>query len=565
MTIRQAVPAGVVPGQSTALHLRVTSSMVSQFAALTGDRSGLHVNDAFARRSAYRQTVVHGMLPVSFLALLPSLDVPGVRAIPVALAGRFQSPVFPGDALTLTTEPARLTPDGRRVEIEYRIARQQAVVTTGAITFEYEAIGSPGAVRSEAGDAALLRHPIEINNARLEEIDTGATDCLDFAVTEPALRAFSSLLAEASVEDGASRASRVAERVYLPNFLSMLLYSTSIGVSLPGASATFLEFSARVERPVALNTPYELHGRITHRSAATRILKKELLVTAAGNDEVIVRGKATTLVAKPFNPMPTSEELRATGTDFGLAGKVVLITGASRGIGETTAKLFALHGAKVIVNYHRGKDDAGRVVHEIAKAGGHAVALAGDVSNPEEVKALVRQGLEHYGAIDVLVNNAARDYRPVPFLRLTWDDVQKDLDVIVKGAFLCCQEVLPRMLEQGGGRIINISTVATDNPPPDQTKYVVAKNALVGLTRSLSIEFAARNIQVNLVVPNFVETDFVAHIPDGFRKKIAHDIPMHRAGSPLDVARAVVFLASTYSSFTTGQKVMVTGGGAPYL
>ena len=121
------------------------------------------------------------------------------------------------------------------------------------------------------------------------------------------------------------------------------------------------------------------------------------------------------------------------------------------------------------------------------------------------------------------------------------------------------------MLAQGEGRIINVSTVATDNPPADQTKYVVAKSALVGLTRSLSIEFASRNILANLVVPNFVETDFVAHIPDGFRKKIARDIPLQRAAAALDVARAIVFLASGYSSFTTGQKVMVSGGGAPYL
>ena len=93
----------------------------------------------------------------------------------------------------------------------------------------------------------------------------------------------------------------------------------------------------------------------------------------------------------------------------------------------------------------------------------------------------------------------------------------------------------------------------------------MAKSALVGLTRSLSIEFAARNIQVNLVVPNFVETDFVAHIQDGFRKKMAQETPMRRHASPVDVARAVAFLASAHSSFTTGQKLMVTGGGAPYV
>jgi 3-oxoacyl-[acyl-carrier protein] reductase len=537
--------------------------MVSRFADLTGDRSSLHVNAAFARRSAYRQAVVHGMLPVAYLAMMPSLCMEGFRAVPVGLTGRFTSPVFEGDTLTLAAGPGRIVGDGTQVELDYRITRDQTVVTTGTIAVGYDTTRALDAVPSQNGGAALLLRPTEVNNFLLEEIETGAIDCLEFAVSQDAIAAFISLLAEGGA-DGAT-ATGVAERVYLPNLLSMLLYSTSIGVSLPGASATFLEFSARVERPVELNTPYALRGRITHRSAATRILKKELLVAAAGSEDVIVRGKASTLVSKPFNRMPSSEELRALGTGFGLDGKVVLITGASRGIGETTAKLFALHGAKVIVNYHRGADDARRVVEEITGTGGQAIAVAGDVSKPEDVKALVRLGREQYGAVHVLVNNAARDYRPVPFLRLTWDDIQKDLDVIVKGAFLCCQEVIPLMLDQGEGRIINISTIAADNPPPDQTKYVIAKSALVGLTRSLSIEFAARNIQVNLVVPNFVETDFVAHIQDGFRKKIAREIPMQRAGSPIDVARAVLFLASAYSSFTTGQKVMVTGGGAPYL
>jgi 3-oxoacyl-[acyl-carrier protein] reductase len=204
-------------------------------------------------------------------------------------------------------------------------------------------------------------------------------------------------------------------------------------------------------------------------------------------------------------------------------------------------------------------------VSEIRAEGGEAMAAPADVTRPDAVSSLIRSGLEKYGAVHVLVNNAARDYRPIPFLNLTWEEIQKDLDVIAKGAFLCCQQVIPHMIAQGGGKIINISSVAVDNPPSDQTKYVMAKSALVGLTRSLSIEFASKNIQVNLVVPNFVETDLVAHIPEGFRGKIARETPMQRLGSPIEVAQAVVFLASCFSSFTTGQKIMVTGGGAPYL
>jgi 3-oxoacyl-[acyl-carrier protein] reductase len=259
------------------------------------------------------------------------------------------------------------------------------------------------------------------------------------------------------------------------------------------------------------------------------------------------------------------DELKGSATDWGLRGKVVLVTGASRGIGETTAKLFALAGAKVVVNYHRGAADAARVVREITEAGGEAVAVAADVTDSAQVRALVHAARDGYGTIHVLVNNAARDFRPIPFLQLTWEEVQRDLDVIAKGAFLCCQEVIPLMLEHGGGKIINVSSVATDDPPRDQAKYVMAKAALVGLTRSLSVDLAARNIQVNMVVPSFVETDLVAHVPEGFRRKIARDTPMGRLASATEVAQAVLFLASPFSSFTTGQKLMVTGGGAPYL
>jgi 3-oxoacyl-[acyl-carrier protein] reductase len=339
-----------------------------------------------------------------------------------------------------------------------------------------------------------------------------------------------------------------------------------VGVVLPGASATFLEFSARTERELQIDVPYALEGEVSHRSGGTRIVKKQLAVrTMDASRDVVLRGKVATLVNKASRAMPSIGELKDSAMNWGLEGKVALITGASRGIGETTAKLLALCGARVLVNYHRGADDAARVVGEITEAGGEAVAIGADVTRAEDVAALVDGAVSRFGAVDILVNNAVRDFRPIPFAQLTWDEVQKDIDVVAKGAFLCCQRVIPLMLERGGGKIVNISTVAVDDPPLDQTKYVMAKSALVGLTRSLAIELAPRNIQVNMVVPNFVETDLVAHIQEGFRKKIADDTPMGRHASPIDVARAVVFLASSLSSFTTGQKIMVTGGGAPYL
>jgi NAD(P)-dependent dehydrogenase (short-subunit alcohol dehydrogenase family)/acyl dehydratase len=541
---------------------------VARFAALTGDRSSLHVSESFARRSAYRRPVAHGMLPLGFLATLSSFRVKGFHCAPTEVTGRFVSPVFAGDLLSLTATPKQGASNAGEVTFDYRIEHDGSgkLVTLGTITAAYTPQAGPVQNSNTTRvDGSMLLRPAGLSNFLIEQLDSGTKDTIDFQVTEETVADFIDLLALGIGDYGELQRAELREQFGIPTLLSVLFFSTSVGVSLPGESATFLEFSARSLRALEFGTVYRLQGTVTHRSMATRIIKKELVASRSGRDnDVVLHGKVTTLVNKPSQKMPTSQELGDAAADLGLKGKVALVTGASRGIGETTAKVLALAGAKVIVNYHRGVEDAGRIVQEITTAGGEAIAVAADVTNSDEVRALVRRGIDQYGAIDVLVNNAARDFRPIPFLQLTWEEIQKDLDVIAKGAFLCCWQVIPFMLEQGRGKIINISSVATDNPPLDQTKYVMAKSALVGLTRSLSIEFASRNIQVNLVVPNFVETDLVAHVAEGFRKKLAQDTPMRRHASAVDVARAVLYLASSLSSFTTGQKIMVTGGGAPY-
>lgn len=263
--------------------------------------------------------------------------------------------------------------------------------------------------------------------------------------------------------------------------------------------------------------------------------------------------------------MPSVKELKEKHLDLQLKGKVVLITGASRGIGETTAKLFALHGAKVIINYFKGKQDAEKIAEEIKSLKFQALALPADVSDRAQVKKMVADAIKHFGSVDILINNAVRDNLPANFMHLTWDDLQKDIDINLKGAFNCCQEVIPEMIKNKAGKIINIITVAADNPPPDQVKYVVSKSALVGLSRSLAVELAPYNIQVNMVSPGMVETDLTQHVPKMFRDKLKHETPMQRNALPEDVAKAVVFLASSLASFTTGQKIMVTGGNAPFL
>jgi 3-oxoacyl-[acyl-carrier protein] reductase len=245
--------------------------------------------------------------------------------------------------------------------------------------------------------------------------------------------------------------------------------------------------------------------------------------------------------------------------------RVALVTGGSRGIGRAVVEALLRRGHRV---WFTGRDRASLEAAERELSERYPPPLAAgrvnDVRDFAAVEALVAEIVERDGRLDVLVNNAGLgQFAPVD--EMDPESFREVIETNLSGCFYFLRAVAPVMKRQGEGRIVNISTIATDTPPPDQTKYVVAKSALVGLTRSLAIEFASRNILVNLVAPNFVETDFVAHVQDGFRKKIAREIPMQRPASPVDVARAVVVLASAYSSFTTGQKVMVTGGSAPFL
>ncbi|MDF0665648.1 MAG: SDR family oxidoreductase [Nitrospira sp.] len=552
----------------SALSFFISQDMVQAFSALTGDQSALHVSEEFARRTAYRSPVVHGMLPAAFLALVEELDIVGKPCRLTRIEMQFATPVYFDDRLELSVEPASTHEAETESAFEFRIQKTGAepIVTSGSFRVSYEQ--EPDEAQVSAASArevpCALVAPCLANNWQLEDLSVGVCDGMDFVIQSEALHAFLGILAKGLCHRDAWPSSSFI-RSFAPNLLATLLSSTFVGMRVPGKSATFLSLSAQWTQQIQCGHRYRLEGKVTHVSRATRIVKTALSITGKGEDRAAMLGRASALVNKPSRSMPTAAEMNRSSVDWGLTDKVVLVTGASRGIGETVVKLFALLGSKVIVNFYRGKDDAERVVREIVREGGNAIAIGADVTVPEEVERMVSEARAQYGTIHILVNNAVRDFRPASFTDLTWEDIQRDLDIIVKGAFHCCKAVIPGMLAQGGGKIINISTVAVDDPPPNQLKYVVAKSALQGFTRSLAIELASKNIQVNTVAPSFVETDLVAHIQDGFRKKIAQETPMQRHASPVEVAQAVLFLASKFASYTTGQKIMLTGGRPPFL
>ncbi|RME45107.1 MAG: 3-oxoacyl-[acyl-carrier-protein] reductase [Chloroflexi bacterium] len=242
-----------------------------------------------------------------------------------------------------------------------------------------------------------------------------------------------------------------------------------------------------------------------------------------------------------------------------LTGKVALVTGGSRGIGRAIAEKLADQGASVVVNYNTNKAAADEVVEGIRAGGGQAIAVQGDVRDPEDAKRMVKTALDEFGRLDILVNNAGttRDNLLALMKEADWDLV---LDTNLKGAYNVTKAAIRPMMKQRSGRIINITSVAGVAGNPGQANYAAAKAGLIGFTKSVAKELGARNITANAVAPGYVPTDLTADLPEDLIQQAVQLTPLGRLGTVEDVANVVAFLASDEASFITGQVLRVDGG-----
>ena len=244
-----------------------------------------------------------------------------------------------------------------------------------------------------------------------------------------------------------------------------------------------------------------------------------------------------------------------------LKNQVAIITGSSQGIGAGLATYFAKQGAAVVVNYPFDSEEekAKHVVAEITNNGGKAIAIKANVADEAEVKNMMEETVKEFGKLDILVNNAGIT-RDSSFKKMTVENFKMVLDTNLVGTFITCKAAAEIMAEQGYGRIVNMSSIAGLQGNFGQANYAASKAGVIGLTKSVAIEYAKKGVTVNAIAPGFVRTPMTDQIPAEVRDNMIHSIPVKRMGEPEDIAATAAFLASKEAGYITGQVLSVNGG-----
>jgi 3-oxoacyl-[acyl-carrier protein] reductase len=243
-----------------------------------------------------------------------------------------------------------------------------------------------------------------------------------------------------------------------------------------------------------------------------------------------------------------------------LAGKVALVTGASRGIGAAAALRLAQAGAAVVVNYHQNKEAAQKITEEIVTGGGRGMIFQADVTQKDQVERMVLAAQRELGAVDVLVNNAYFPFEVGPLHELSWESLHRAVEHELSAFLYCTHACLPAMREKKAGRIIVVSSRLAQQPLPKMGAYAAAKSALESMANTMAIEMGPLGIAVNVVTPAFTLTDASMIMPEAFRERVRETRPLKKHLYPEDVAGAIAFLAGEEASMLTGSHILITGG-----
>lgn len=389
--------------------------------------------------------------------------------------------------------------------------------------------------------------------ADFERIAIGDVRTLKKSITSEEVRRFVELTGDDNplhVDAGYAETTPF-KSIVVHGMLGASFISTVIGTKLPGPGALWVSQNMEFLRPVRLGDELTVSCTVLKKHERDRLLELKTVITNQDDQEVLAgTAKVKVLASKPASEAPQRGSL-----------KVALVSGASGGIGAAIVRRLAADGHKVVINYRSRRERAEALVKEITDSGGAAVAVHADVGDAQQAAAMVEAASHAFGGVSVLVNAAAPAINPKSLANASWADLQKHLDVQVRGAFELAKACAPQMAERRHGRIVNItSQVVEGQPTVNWTAYAVAKAALAALSRQLAAELGPSGVTVNCVSPGMTETHLIGDIPEKVQMMVARQTPLRRLSTPEDVAEAVAWLASDAAAFVTGTTLGVNGG-----
>ncbi|MBI3252252.1 MAG: SDR family oxidoreductase [Candidatus Omnitrophica bacterium] len=386
-----------------------------------------------------------------------------------------------------------------------------------------------------------------------ESINIGEKAELVHVITEADLDQFVSLTGDNNrlhTDEDYARNTAFKKRV-IHGMLGASFISAVIGTKLPGDGALWYAQSLDFLLPVRIGDTIRVVAEVVKKVSRLRTI--ELRTTIYNQDRQIVTSgtaKVKVVESRRANGERTTEESR----------KVALVIGGSGGIGRATCIQLARDGFAVAIHYHRNRKMAEETLAEVRALGQDGIVVSGDITDPTQVDELVWQAQRSLQTISVVVNCATARIPSINLKNLRWDDIQRSIDMEVRGAFNLQKSTVPSMEECGHGRLIFLTSHAIEKPNSEWLPYITGKSALHGFARSLAIALAPKGILVNLVSPGMTDTDLIADVPEKARLLTEAQTPLRRLARPDDVAGAISFLASDKSRFLTGETIRLNGG-----
>lgn len=329
--------------------------------------------------------------------------------------------------------------------------------------------------------------------------------------------------------------------------------STIIGTKIPGDGALWFSQSLEFLLPVRVGDQLTIVAEVIKKNDKEQIIELKTDIFNQ-NRQIVTRGVAKVKVVE------TEPDVMEMADHTEPIPKTALVIGGSGGIGKAVCIQLAKDGFNVIIHYNKNKQAADELKNKIEDGKGKVLMVSADILDETAIKEIVAKGLRAFGSIDVVVNCAAVSIPNIKFQDLVWTDFMKQLEVNIKSTFFITHEVVPHMIRNGYGKIINIGSFAVDKPNTEWTPYITAKSALIGFTKSLATELAPKGIRVNMVTPSLISTELTADVPEKIKLLTAAQTPLRRLAVAQDVAGAISFLASDNSDFLNGENIRINGG-----